>query len=170
MKHKDGYVYFIATDDGRFVKIGTTKGPPEWRMRSIQTGCPSKLRLLHFVLSDRAYDLEVELHAKFVHQHIHGEWFLLNEQIQQFINSCPEVGSDTIPVRPEKTTPLASGALWRNAPRNGVEVLRGNILVSGHRLKITARTNFKGQNPRRPDYLVYVDKDSKRCRFVEDRP
>lgn len=68
-----GFVYFIACEPMEAVKIGYTSSNPFSRMSSLQTGCPSPLKLLAFVPG--SLDDERRLHECFQPLHIQGEWF-----------------------------------------------------------------------------------------------
>ena len=67
------YVYFIHAPESGVVKIGSA-ADPEKRLRELQTGCPTPLRLIgrSACPSDTA---EKELHQKFTADRVRGEWF-----------------------------------------------------------------------------------------------
>jgi hypothetical protein len=73
--------YFISDGRGR-VKIGKTEGDPKKRMATLQCGNADELTLL---ATD--YTSEGELHRKFAHYHVRGEWFVLSEEIKQYIET-----------------------------------------------------------------------------------
>lgn len=78
-----GFVYFIACDPLDAVKIGYTRGDPAGRLRALQTGCPSPLRLIDFAPSNE--DEERRLHRAFAPLHIHGEWFRHDHKLRDFL-------------------------------------------------------------------------------------
>lgn len=66
-----GLTYFIQAGDGP-VKIGSTHGDPNRRLKELQTGSSEPLRLLGTL--DGA-EWERELHERFAEWRLHGEWF-----------------------------------------------------------------------------------------------
>jgi hypothetical protein len=78
-----GFVYFIACEPLEAVKIGFTKSSPLSRKASLQTGCPSPLKLLTYVPG--TIEDERRLHEAFAALHIHGEWFRHEWKLQDFI-------------------------------------------------------------------------------------
>jgi hypothetical protein len=85
-----GFIYFIACEPLEAVKIGFTKTHPKGRLRALQTGCPSPLRLLAF--APGTVEEEALLHATFEPLHIQGEWFrheLKLKALVAFIASDP---------------------------------------------------------------------------------
>lgn len=67
-----GTVYFLKTDDSESIKIGFTTNLP-LRLRHIQTGCPSEVRLLASVEAGRG--TELFYHTKWMRHRQRGEWF-----------------------------------------------------------------------------------------------
>ena len=65
-------VYFIGCDDS--VKIGISDNPEE-RLKQMQTGNPSELKILKTYHSDDAEATEKALHRIFDDARIQGEWF-----------------------------------------------------------------------------------------------
>lgn len=68
------YLYVIGVADGCH-KIGVARSP-ETRIRSV-TLTPQPLTVVHRVLSDRPYWLEMYIHTAFSPQRVRGEWFRL---------------------------------------------------------------------------------------------
>jgi hypothetical protein len=68
------------------MKIGYTKGLKE-RLNSLQTGYPYKLIVLH-VIRGVTMDLEGEIHERFEHFRLSGEWFEPRKEIFDFIESA----------------------------------------------------------------------------------
>jgi hypothetical protein len=75
------WTYFIQSEDGGPIKIGFTTKEPEHRLCQLQTGSPTKLRIVGLLPVDR----EKELHKKFASHHSHGEWFNPVKQVIDFI-------------------------------------------------------------------------------------
>lgn len=77
-------IYFVS--NGEFVKIGYTSRSAESRIRALQTGNHTPLRLLAF--NDQwGKDKETELHLKFARFRQGGEWFALSDELRFFIES-----------------------------------------------------------------------------------
>jgi hypothetical protein len=62
--------YFLRA--GQLTKIGRSTDVPA-RIRTLQTGCPSPIRLIALLEGDR----ESEWHQRFAEHRVHGEWFNL---------------------------------------------------------------------------------------------
>ena len=80
------YVYLIYnenSDISDYVKIGKADDV-ELRFSRLQIGNPNKLKLAAVIEcknSSEAYRLETELHRKYAHLHVRGEWFHWTENI-----------------------------------------------------------------------------------------
>jgi hypothetical protein len=81
-------IYFVTCKRANAVKIGSCFGPPHYvhkRVSMLQVGCPFRLELAGvqngFLEDERA------LHERFADQHIHGEWFLLSEEIERHLET-----------------------------------------------------------------------------------
>lgn len=77
-------VYFIGTEDKKYVKIGYCNRDPQGRVSTLQIGCPLEIKLIGTMSGNMAD--EVNLHRKFLPYHIRGEWFKLSDEIKQFID------------------------------------------------------------------------------------
>lgn len=77
-------VYFIATEDMRFVKIGYTGKITRDRFNYCNSHCPLDLKLLLFIHGDES--LEKSLHLRFSLFRKKYEWFHLSEEILSFID------------------------------------------------------------------------------------
>ena len=71
--------YFIS--NGRAVKIGRARRPAH-RLRQLQTAHPQPLTLVATLDGDQ----EASLHRRFAGDRLEGEWFILSERIQAFID------------------------------------------------------------------------------------
>lgn len=81
-------IYFITEVDSKNrIKIGYSKTPSN-RLRVLQTGSPEKLAILNVI--DGGLDKEKEIHNKFAHLHVNGEWFRNTKELYDFIYSHPE--------------------------------------------------------------------------------
>jgi hypothetical protein len=84
-----GIIYFAQAGDHGPIKIGYTSSAPEERLATLQTGCPSPLRLLgtrHGTGGHERY-----LHARFASHRLGGEWFSPADELLSFICSEDEL-------------------------------------------------------------------------------
>lgn len=84
-----GVVYFVVTEDRRFVKIGWTRNIKK-RFLGIRSNSPIPVELPVIALASPEDERSV-LNA-FATQHSHGEWFHLCEEIEQLIKSVRDIG------------------------------------------------------------------------------
>jgi uncharacterized protein (DUF736 family) len=49
------------------------------------------------------------------------------------------------------------GAFWKKTSESGKQFMAGEIEIDGKKTKITCWPNQKGDNPKRPDYIIYLD-------------
>mgnify|MGYP000564849394 FL=1 len=101
-----GSVYFIVEsgwelDPGESkVKIGYTSGSPRERMRTLQTGSPSRLELV--ASFDGGESLEKAFHKAFSPLRLHGEWFLVRDKLRHFMwyfcnaKGAPHIGANAL--------------------------------------------------------------------------
>lgn len=83
---RKGYVYFIATEDDKFVKIGKALSVIK-RLETLQCGCPYRLKCIALF---SGYSLvESYLHRTYKHLKKRGEWFILNDEIISMIDRQP---------------------------------------------------------------------------------
>jgi len=81
------YIYFIQMGPGGPIKIGQSVYPPK-RLAALQTGSPQVLRILATVRVGQNSNLENELHQKFAHLRMAGEWFSPGEDLLEHITLC----------------------------------------------------------------------------------
>lgn len=81
---KPNFIYFIATEDYRQVKVGVSKDPKK-RLKDLQTGCPVKLVLVGEIFG--GYSRERELHEIFLgtRTSANNEWFDLRGRVLAFM-------------------------------------------------------------------------------------
>jgi len=77
-------VYFVASENGKRVKIGRSINPAS-RLKSLQSGSPSALRLV--AVWPGGNSLERQLHERFATSRLHGEWFAMSAAIAMYIVS-----------------------------------------------------------------------------------
>lgn len=84
-----GYLYAIQAEGTPYVKIGSTTGAVETRLKVLQTGQPFPLRIVAVVPLDRPLrDIESEVHTLLGPYRQHGEWFALRmhaDLLQQLV-------------------------------------------------------------------------------------
>ncbi len=101
--NRPGYIYFVT--DGEAIKIGIS-GDPLGRIKNMQTGSPRELRLLAAIAGSEA--AETELHRKFAHLNVRGEWF---------IDKLGEIARYIASFKPKKPKPTP--APWVDQPFPG---------------------------------------------------
>jgi hypothetical protein len=58
----------------------------------------------------------------------------------------------------EKWTKL--GGLWKRTSSSGKTYLSGEVEIDGKKTFISVWINSKGDNPKRPDYIIYLNERS----------
>lgn len=97
------WVYFIQAGEGGPIKIGFTTGSPAARLASLQTGNPYPLKLIAAVRG--AVEVETELHGRFGHLRMVGEWFRPAADLTAFIAGVQwsagikPIAGDALPVK-----------------------------------------------------------------------
>lgn len=74
-------VYFIRASSGP-IKIGVAKDP-RVRLRTLQTSTHERLSLLATLVG--TYETERDLHRKFAHLRLSGEWFAPSDELLAFV-------------------------------------------------------------------------------------
>ena len=116
-----GTVYFIESGPGGPVKIGYTSDTPQSRIRVMQTGNPSRLRLLASMEGTEAD--EAELHERFEDARIRGEWFHPTKMLLAVIAEAAASFPDAIPQeKPVSSAEKLIKALGREAIMDAVGV------------------------------------------------
>lgn len=85
------YIYLIQSLENSHYKIGISKNPRR-RIKELQTGNSSELRLVETYQSEYAEKIERTLHRRYSHLHKEGEWFdmsITNEAT--FIAECQKI-------------------------------------------------------------------------------
>lgn len=78
-----GHVYFIGDPARGMIKIGFTRGHVSHRMKQLQTSAASDLVLLGTEVG--GLGRERELHDRFAHLRVHGEWFHADQELTAYI-------------------------------------------------------------------------------------
>lgn len=94
-----GYVYLIYDIFNNAYKIGVTKDINK-RMKTLQTGNVSPLKLVWDFKTDYPYRLEGMLHKRLQNWREHNEWFGLPESIvDEFPELCEQLNSIIISLK-----------------------------------------------------------------------
>ena len=78
-------VYIILASESQKLKIGITENLDE-RFRQLQAMSPEKIEVLMSFYSI-GYEFENYLHRKLKKYRLHGEWFALNDEVAEVIDS-----------------------------------------------------------------------------------
>lgn len=78
-----GTIYFIVSETLEAAKIGFTRSDPRYRLASLQTGNPARLKLYGYVPG--TIEEERLLHRAFAPLHIQGEWFRFEGKLRDFV-------------------------------------------------------------------------------------
>lgn len=79
-----GYIYVLRSPYG--YKIGKTKNPTK-RLNHFGVKLPFETEVIILKETKNYHLTERELHEKFMHKRIRGEWFQLNERDLKYIRS-----------------------------------------------------------------------------------
>lgn len=91
-----GWVYFVRPEGPDvYVKIGVARDIDR-RMPELQLAWPVRLIVIGKQWSDDAVALERDLHRRFAHLHVRGEWHRLTGDLAAYIAGLPEP-SATVP-------------------------------------------------------------------------
>ena len=83
------HVYLIEDDTNNTFKIGLTKGDPNKRLKNLQTGNSSQLKIRYVFDTDYPYRLENMLHKHYQTSNIRSEWFHISDP-DNFVTKCNE--------------------------------------------------------------------------------
>jgi hypothetical protein len=81
-----GFVYLIQNEHNHLIKIGVSKNPYR-RIRQLQTGNDSILRLLGIIKVEDAFSVERLLHTRYAKDRVSGEWFSVSESEIRILSS-----------------------------------------------------------------------------------
>lgn len=90
-KEEPGRVYFLATRDRQFVKIGKTRSPGNTRYVKLAGQSPVPVDLIAEI--DGYTRVEKRIHDQFREYHAHGEWFRFEGTLKLFIEAIMKTGS-----------------------------------------------------------------------------
>ena len=87
-----GYIYLIYDECADACKIGVSKGLKQKRLKALQTGNSTELRILYTYSCTYPYRLETMLHKYYANDCIKNEWFYLTpQQISSFMDTCEKL-------------------------------------------------------------------------------
>jgi hypothetical protein len=75
-------IYFVQTDDNRFIKVGKANDPRQ-RLASLQTGSPVRLKLIGAIPG--GHETEHAIHQRFQALRTYGEWFRASDDLLDYI-------------------------------------------------------------------------------------
>ena len=85
------YIYLIRSQEDGYYKIGISKHPQK-RIKQLQTGNSSELKLIESYQSNYANSIENTLHRRYSHLNKEGEWFELSVvEEAKFISNCKKI-------------------------------------------------------------------------------
>jgi Meiotically Up-regulated Gene 113 (MUG113) protein len=83
-KKPPAHLYFMQAGHGGPIKIGAASDVAQ-RMATMQTGSPEQLYLVGYI--EGGGPQERELHKRFAHLRLHGEWFKPAQELIEHISS-----------------------------------------------------------------------------------
>lgn len=87
-------VYLISAEinNEKLYKIGYTKRDVSKRLKELKTGNPADFNIENQYYSKIGTKIESQLHIRYSHKKISGEWFNLNEEdISNFVENCEKI-------------------------------------------------------------------------------
>lgn len=105
-------VYFIQIGEDGPIKIGMSRGNPIRRLQAMQTGMPYELRVMG-VVAEEFGRTEGQLHERFDHLRLRGEWFRPEADLIAFIKANAKPFNDGNPPMPRPVEERISEEDWR---------------------------------------------------------
>ena len=95
------YIYLIQSLEDGYYKIGVSKHPKK-RVKQLQTGNSSELKLVESYQSEHAHKVERALQRRYSYLKKEGEWFdiAISEEVR-FLTDCKQI-EDSINILKEK--------------------------------------------------------------------
>lgn len=92
IKKNMGFVYLIYDENNDLYKIGVTRKNDNKRIKILQTGNPTELRILYIYECEYPFRLETMLHNKYKNNNVMNEWFALKDkEVIEFIKECDKL-------------------------------------------------------------------------------
>jgi hypothetical protein len=90
------YIYLIQSLENSYYKIGVSKHPNK-RVKELQTGNSSELKLIETFQSEFAHIIEKTLQRRYSHLRKEGEWFEMSISNEiSFVNECKKIQENLI--------------------------------------------------------------------------
>lgn len=87
-----GYIYLIYDEGLDAYKIGVTRSINSRRVKALQTGNATELRIIYLYKCEYPFRLETMLHNRFKNDNIKNEWFNLSDRdVLLFLDTCNEL-------------------------------------------------------------------------------
>ena len=84
-------IYLIQSLEDGYYKIGVSKHPKK-RVKQLQTGNSSELKLIESYESEHAHKVERALQRRYLHMKKEGEWFDMSiSQEVSFLSDCKQI-------------------------------------------------------------------------------
>lgn len=92
MKKYMGFVYLLYDESNDLYKIGVTRNNDNKRIKRLQTGNPTELRIIHIYECEYPFRLETMLHNKYKTRNVMNEWFVLKDkEVIEFMKECDKL-------------------------------------------------------------------------------
>lgn len=148
-------IYFIKSDSGH-IKIGYSNNNIEKRLDQLQCACPFNLTLLKTMRGGTKQ--EKLIHKHFAEFKVRGEWFVLSDEIQKFIDNPHEIDelSTKISIAPKKTKTtvrISSSKIWSILVKNN---LKCKDLSSMINLSTSYIYSFMNKNEMQKKYVSRI--------------
>lgn len=91
MKPSFLYCYLYVLESSGLYKIGYSFDP-ETRLRRLQTGSASPIKIVHLIRTPHYRQLEKKLHHRFASKRVHGEWYALDTADLEHIARLDDIG------------------------------------------------------------------------------
>lgn len=90
------YIYLIQSLENSYYKIGVSKHPNK-RIKELQTGNSSELKLIEVYQSEFAHQIEKTMQRRYTHLKKEGEWFDLSITNEvSFIKECQQIEENMV--------------------------------------------------------------------------
>ena len=90
------YIYLIQSQEDGYYKIGVSKHPKK-RVKQLQTGNSSELKLIESYQSEHANQIERSLHRRYSYLKKEGEWFDMSiKEDVSFLTDCKHIEENII--------------------------------------------------------------------------
>jgi|TARA_Y100000310_G_scaffold287065_1_gene311734 predicted RNA-binding Zn-ribbon protein involved in translation (DUF1610 family) len=91
-KYPEGLIYFIQNIETKSIKIGWAKQSPKGRMKKLQTGNESILKLIGLLPGDIGKEQQIQ--TKFYSTRKYREWFHYSDELKDYIEKYAQDNKD----------------------------------------------------------------------------